>query len=196
MMGLDTRTHRLAIAPAVLLLVTAAHTWAAAAACDHGSAHPKAPPETAQFAFLIGEFDITLHGWQGDGWSPPRPAGARWNGRYGLNGMAIYDEWFDPGPEHADGTWGVNVRTFDPEAGLWKMMWISLPTREVQDLRAELRDGTLTMWQVYPKRPGWKAEFEVTDEDHWARVSYVRDDETGPWSPQYRLAATRIPCHR
>jgi hypothetical protein len=174
----------------LFLLSTSAQ---AAGSCDYGTPHREAPPETAQFGFLIGEFDIALHGWQGDGWSPPRSVGARWNGRYGLNGMAIYDEWFDPGPDADVGVWGVNVRTFDPAAEMWKMMWISLPSREVQDMRAAERDGTLTMWQVYPERPDWKAEFEVIDDDHWARVSFVRDD-AGAWTPQYRLAATRIPC--
>ena len=179
---------------AILLLLAAAPTGAGPAACDFGRPNPEAPPETAQFAFLIGEFHISLHGWQGDGWTPPRAEGARWNGRYGLNGMAIYDEWFDPSADDTDGTWGVNVRTYDPAEQLWKMMWISLPTRQVQDLRAEVRDGTLTMWQVYPERPGWKAEFEVTDADHWARISFVQDPATGAWQPQYRLAASRIPC--
>lgn len=180
--------------PASLLVAGLGAQAAAPHACDYGKPHPNAPPQTSQFGFLIGEFEISLHGWHDGAWSPPRPMGAHWNGRYGLNGMAIYDEWYDPGPDDPDGVWGVNVRTFDPEAGLWKMMWISLPERQVQDLRAEVRDGTLTMWQVYPERPNWKAEFEITDDDHWARISYVEDPGTDKWSPQYRLAATRIPC--
>ncbi len=73
-------------------------------------------------------------------------------------------------------------------------MWISLPERQVQDLRAEVQGGTLTLWQVYPERPGWKAEFEIVDADHWARVSYVTDRDSDQWTPQYRLAATRVPC--
>jgi hypothetical protein len=64
----------------------------------------------------------------------------------------------------------------------------------VQDLRAEMRDGVLTMWQVHPERPGWKAEFEVLDGERWARVSYTRPDATGDWVPQFRLVATRRPC--
>ncbi len=176
------------------LLLTAAAAQAAEPGCDFGQPHRQAPPETAQFAFLVGRFDVSLHAWHGDRWGPPRPTGAHWNGRYGLNGMAIYDEWYDPGPDDPTGIWGVNVRTFDPHAGLWKVMWISLPERQVQDLRAEMRGGILTLWQVYPDRPGWKAEFEITDADHWARVSYVKDPDADQWTPQYRLAATRIRC--
>lgn len=166
----------------------------ARADCDHGTPHPDAPPQTAQFGFLIGDFDIALRAWQGEGWSPPRAEGARWNGRYGLNGMAIYDEWFDPGPDRPDGVWGVNVRSFDPAEGLWKIMWLSLPTRQVQDMRATVRDGTLTMWQVYPERPDWQAQFEIIDADHWARISFRRDGPGAPWLPEFRLEATRIPC--
>ena len=184
------------IAMALLLTTVLAEGARAAAerACDYGAPHPQAPPETRQFAFLIGDFEVSLSAWQGEGWSPPRQVGARWNGRYGLNGMVIVDEWFDPSPEQTDGVWGVNVRTFDPQARQWKMMWISLPERQVQDLRAEVQDGTLTMWQVYPERPGWRAEFEVAGDGHWARISYVRDGADGEWTPQYRLAATPVPC--
>lgn len=189
-------TAALAVGVATLAMAAAAAAAPADPGCDYGSMHPEAPAATRQFQFLIGDFDISLHGWQNGAWTPPRAAGARWNGRWGLNGMAVYDEWFDPGPDRPDGVWGVNVRTFDPQAGLWKMMWISLPERQVQDLRAEVRDGTLTMWQVYPERPGWKAEFETLDDDHWTRISYLQDPGTGEWTPQYRLAASRIPCDR
>jgi hypothetical protein len=175
-----------------MLLTCLGHPALATTGCDPGAPHPDAPPQTRQFAFLIGTFDMSLHGWEGDDWGPARPAGARWTGRYGLNGMAIYDEWYDPGPDDPDGVWGVNVRTFDPNEGLWKMMWISLPERQVQDLRAEVRKGVLTMWQVYPERADWKAEFDIVDADHWARVAYIREGDE--WTPQYRLAATRIPC--
>ena len=163
--------------------------------CDYGAAHPTVPPQFAQFEFLVGDFEITSHAWTGDGWTPPRPgARARWNGWYGLGGMAIYDEWFDPDPGlDPDAPRGVNVRFFDTESSQWKMMWIASGAAQVQDLRAEMRDGKLTMWQVYPERPGFLADFTVEDEDHWYRVSYTKDEQ-GEWAPQFKLAATRIPC--
>ena len=71
---------------------------------------------------------------------------------------------------------------------------VSTAGHQVQDLRAELKDGQLTMWQVYPERPGWKAVFEQIDENRWARVSYQQDEE-GAWQPQFRLEATRAPCN-
>lgn len=160
-------------------------------ACEVGAVSPSAPPETQQFAFLLGHHDITLHGWTGDGWTPPRPLNAQWNGWYGLAGEAIFDEWHDPQPD--SGGHGVNVRIYDPAETVWKMMWVSTSGMQVQDLRAEMREGVLTMWQVYPERPGWKAEFEVINEREWARVSY-QADEAGVWQPVFRLHATREPC--
>ena len=88
---------------------------------------------------------------------------------------------------------GVNVRMYDDAEAVWKMMWISTSGMQVQDLRAEIRDGVLTMWQVYPERPGWKAEFEVIGDDQWARVSY-QQEEAGAWQPRFRLVATRLSC--
>lgn len=163
--------------------------------CDYGSPHPDAPPELSQFAFLIGDFDITSHIMTPTGWSPPRPGPhARWNGWYSMGGMMITDEWFDPDPGlQPDAPRGVNVRMYDSASEEWKMMWVSTAGSQVQDLRAGMRDGKLTMWQVYPTPIDPLADFTVEDDDHWHRVSYVQD-AAGEWVPQYMLRATRIPC--
>jgi len=50
------------------------------------------------------------------------------------------------------------------------------------------------MTQIYPERPDFYAEFYVEDKDHWSRVDYRRDKETGDWVRNVKLAATRIPC--
>lgn len=163
--------------------------------CDYGAPHDNAPAELAQFAFLIGDYKVTMHRWLGESWSPPQPGvTARWNGRYGLGGMAIYDEWFNPdSAQEPDAPRGVNVRMYDPDAEEWDMMWVATGGRQVQDLRAKEIDGVLTMWQVYPERPGFRAEFTVDDADNWNRISFG-PDENGVEQKQFKLAATRIPC--
>ena len=163
--------------------------------CDYGAPHPQAPAELQQFSFLIGDFEITSHIRTQTGWSPPRPGPrARWNGRYSMGGMMITDEWYDPDPGlQPDAPRGVNVRMYDTESAEWKMMWVATRTARVQDLRAVMKDGKLTMSQVYPTQIGLVADFTVEDNDHWHRVSYVQDDE-GEWVPQYKLRATRIAC--
>ena len=163
--------------------------------CEYGAPHENAPEELSQFAFLIGDYKIGLHAWQGDKWSPALPGKtARWNGWYGLGGMAIYDEWFNPDPaQDSDAPRGVNVRMYDEDAGEWDMMWVATSGNQVQDLRAKVEDGKLTMWQVYPERENFKAVFEVEDQDHWARISYKKDN-AGEWVEEFKLSATRIPC--
>ncbi len=150
-----------------------------------------APESLTDFSFLIGHHEVTLHGWTGETWTPPRPTVAQWRGWYGLEDMAIYDEWKDPGAEPAN--IGINVRFYDDQESLWKMMWISSSGRQVQDLRAKLIQGKLTMWQVHPPREGWKAEFEVIDSGSWSRTSYLRNDN-GVWQPQFKLVARRTLC--
>ncbi|WP_262694661.1 hypothetical protein [Kordiimonas aquimaris] len=164
--------------------------------CDYGTPHPSAPKELAQFSFLIGDYTINAHKWDGTQWislAPPA-APARWNGWYGLGGMAIYDEWYsvDAGLL-PDTPRGVNVRFYDEKTAEWKMMWTASGTLQPQDLRAEIRDGVLTMWQVYPDRPDFYAEFFSVDEDHWHRIAYGKDDND-EWVKTYKLAATRIAC--
>ena len=163
--------------------------------CDYGEVHENAPPETAQFAFLIGDYKVSFHQWQGESWSPPQPGvSARWNGYYGLGGMAIIDEWYNPDTaQKADGNHGINVRMYDPDAEEWDMMWFATGSRQVLDLRAKIIDDKLTMWQVYPERANSRSEFYVDDADNWHRVSYTKDDN-GEWAKQFKLAATRIPC--
>lgn len=163
--------------------------------CDYGTMHPNAPAQTQEFAFLIGDYRINLHAWQGDDWSPAQPGvTARWNGYYGLGGMAIVDEWFHPDTaQDPDSSRGINVRMYDEEAGEWDMMWVATGAHQVQDLRAKVIDGVLTMWQVYPERPDFKATFQIDDEDHWSRIAYKKDESRG-WVKTFKLAATRIPC--
>lgn len=141
-----------------------------------------------QFDFLIGEHDVTLHAWAGSTWTPPRPINAIWNGKRGLQDEVIYDEWIDP----QNGK-GVNVRIFDKAQAVWKMMWVSTSSYQVQDLRAEMRDGVLTMWQVYPVREGWHAQFKLLGRCKWAREDF-QVSEDGETVPQFRLAATRRGC--
>ena len=108
--------------------------------------------------------------------------------------MAIEDEWFDPDPGLVpDSPRGVNIRMWDAEAGEWDMTWIHTSGRQVQDLRAKVIEGRLTMWQVYPERPNFRADFERLGPDSWQRVQYA-PDEQGEWQPTFKLVATRIAC--
>lgn len=165
--------------------------------CDYGAPHPDAPPELAQFDFLIGDYAITVSRWVDGAWQavPVEQYGpARWNGRYILGGMAIEDEWYDkdPGLDPAS-VRGVNVRMWDAEAGEWDMIWVYSGNYQATDLRAKMEEGRLTMWQVYPERPNFRAYFERYSPDNWARITLAPDADGG-WQKTVKLSATRIPC--
>lgn len=175
---------RNALLAVTLTLILSAH----AGACELGEPAADRPEAAAAFDFMVGEHDVTLHAWTGTTWSPQRPVNAEWHGRYTLGGQAVHDEWIDPQP--GSEVRGINVRLYDAESGEWKMMWISTSGRQVQDLRAKVIDGVLTMWQVYPERAGWKAEFHMLGDFSWAREDFNRN-EAGEWVPGFRLVATR-----
>lgn len=144
-----------------------------------------------EFDFLIGEHDVKLHAWTGTAWTPPRPVNAEWHGRKSLRDQVIQDEWFDPNPNQESR--GINIRMYDEQTDLWKMMWISTTGKQVQELHARRIDGVLTMWQVHPERVGWKAEFEILNNCVWARSDFVQQDSED-WQPQFRLVATERDC--
>lgn len=170
----------------------------APASCDVGEATPEQREALRDMDFLIGDYWVTGHVWQGEDWSPPRPgvAPARWNGRYGLGGESIVDEWWDEDPGIKPGTpAGTNVRMKKPD-GDWVMSWVSSHAYGVQHLEAKIRpDGLVEMRQVYPERPGFVATFYRITPDQWARIHY-QPAADGSYRPPILLMATRIPCEK
>ena len=168
----------------------------APATCETGAATMEQRERLSDFDFLIGDFWVTGHVWTGTQWSPPRPGAppSRWNGRYGLGGTAIIDEWWnvDPGFDDDKGA-GVNVR-MKRDDGVWEMVWIAQPSFSAQHLVAELNEnGEPVMTQVYPERKGFAATFTRLGPDQWVRIHNSLDAEGNP-QPAIMLKATRIPC--
>ena len=93
--------------------------YAPSPAYPFGRANPGAPPELAQMAFMVGEFDCVDEVRQGDG-SRLRFK-AIWNARYFLNGFGIQDEYWTPT------FFTSNIRIFDPDAGRWKITFFRMP---------------------------------------------------------------------
>ena len=75
--------------------------------------NPEAPPETEQFAFMLGEWECTTRFMKPDG-SGYNEGRARWTGHYTLNGWAIQDDWIGYGPAGQENH-GLNIRSFNPE---------------------------------------------------------------------------------
>ncbi len=173
--------------------VTAASPNAAAqASCDPGRPAAGMPAEFAQFSFIVGDFDVVYRQMTADGWSEPLGR-ARWNGRYALDGRAIMDWWYEDGD---GGAAGINVRMYDPGAGVWKTAWHYTANFEVRELRQRVfeEDGRLHLWQVYPEAPERNVYFETHADGRWARIDQRKDPDTGKWSPAFMLEATPADC--
>ena len=106
---------------AILLGMTFATFCCAARALENPN--PAAPKETAQFAFLVGEWDCTIRRMRPDG-SLGAPTGATWTGKFILDGWAIQDYWVSTNAE-GGAAHGTNIRSFNPETGKWDNRWLA-----------------------------------------------------------------------
>lgn len=168
----------------------------AGGACDFGKPNPDAPEEMGQYSFIIGAFDIHMHAWREGGWTEQYRE-ARWDGRYILNGWAVMDEWYGASLEESPNfPGGVNLRMYDAEEGIWKLMWMHTGQFLATELRSQVEeeDGYMHMWRIHPTPDERKVVFETYDADHWARIVYRKDEAGENWLPQFKLDAFRRPC--
>lgn len=84
-----------------------------------GRLNPDAPPETAQFAFMLGAHDCVerIFNRQDGSW---KDATKIWNGRSFLNGHAIRDDTW-----RSDGVYTSNIRKYDAQVGQWIVTFFS-----------------------------------------------------------------------
>lgn len=159
------------------------------ASCELGQPAEGMPEGFAQFAFIIGDFDVQYRQMTTDGWSDPLGQ-ARWNGRYSLDGKAIMDWWYD-----AQGA-GVNIRLYDAENNLWKTAWHYTVNQEVRELHQQVweSDGKLHLWQVYPEAAERNVYFERYEDGRWARIEQQKNPDTGDWMPVAKLEAVPADC--
>ena len=100
-----------------LLLLVASWLSTAPVAGTEPKLHPDAPPEMAQFGFLVGSFEcktrqLTANGDYVEGTG-------RWTGRFTLDGFAFEDDWVSTSLR------GTTWRTFDPAKKRWVNRWLA-----------------------------------------------------------------------
>lgn len=107
----------------------------------YGTLNPAAPPETSQYAFIIGTWDCTTRFMT--------PAGeftegrATWTGRYILDGWAIEDLWSSEGP---NGTFlGMNIRSYNKAKGKWDNRWLPQGSLQWTEYESEMVGDTMVM---------------------------------------------------
>jgi hypothetical protein len=130
----------MALALSALFLGTA---WVAKIdEADKKQPNPKAPPETAQYAFLIGEWDCRIESMAPDG--SMTEGRARWKGYYILDGWAIQDEWVSETPSGEE-FYGTNIRSFDPERKKWNNRWLPSGSLKWKHFDSEQIGDTMVM---------------------------------------------------
>lgn len=105
--------------------------------------NPEAPPETAQFSFLLGEWECTTRFMKPDG-SGHVEGRAKWTGYYILDGWAIQDHWIGYKPDGQE-SHGTNIRSFNPESRKWDNRWLPAGSLQWDYFEAEQVGDTMVM---------------------------------------------------
>ncbi len=128
---------------AALLITATSVLGARPSEAEFGRLNPEAPPETRQFAFLIGEWECTQKAMAPDGRSY-RESTATWSGRFILDGWAIQDDWVSPRP--GGGSFhGTNIRSFNPKTRKWDNRWLPAGSLQWKYFEAEQVGDTMVM---------------------------------------------------
>ncbi len=152
-----------------------------------GTRNPKAPAETAQFDFVIGDWDVWIT------WTPengePQSYAAKWHNHWIIDGFAVMQEWRGPYIT------GAEFRFYDPQKKGWYGHNIYVGN-EWKSTTAEYKDGKM---MVYIDKAGPKGDFinRETYFDITADTFKMKSDrsydggetwETGAYS----MTATRV----
>ena len=108
-----------------------------------GSLHPKAPAETSQFAFMVGEWNCTTKSLMPDG-KTFTEGKATWIGYFILGGWAIQDDWISFGP-NGQAVHGTNVRSFNPRTREWDNRWLAAGSQQWKYYAATKVGETMVM---------------------------------------------------
>jgi hypothetical protein len=117
-----------------------------------GRLNPDAPPETAQFEFMVGEFTCDDESRQPDGtWKKSK---AFWTASYMMNGFAIQDHFYN------DSVTAVSPRVFNQQKGKWIVSYYQMP---------QFFAGNI--WEGEKKDVGMVLESEFSTPDGNKRIS-------------------------
>jgi len=125
-----------------ILAAMALLAGATAAGDGFGTLNPDAPPETAQFGFIVGAWHCRSKFMGQDG--AYVEGTATWTGRYVLDGWAIRDDWQST---LADGRTfhGFNIRSFNPQTRKWDNRWLPQYSLQWKYYEAEKVGDTMVM---------------------------------------------------
>jgi hypothetical protein len=165
---------------------------------EYGAPNPNAPPELAQFAFLIGEWrcDVRVQGIDGT-WQPYE---ATWIGRYILDGRVIADEYRMWNEARELVVHGMNFRTYDADKKAWIMRWLHATGAFWLELGPEALGGvcvgadTITFKYIDVAAPGAidRVTFSNIEESRFSWMAERSHDQGRTWTEFIEIEAHRI----
>lgn len=108
-----------------------------------GGPNADAPPETAQYAFLVGVWDCTITASRPDGVTKQNKA--VWKGYWILDGWAIQDDWVSFDENNTPIFFGTNIRSFNPKTKKWQVRWLSQGSLKWKQYDTVKSGGTMVM---------------------------------------------------
>lgn len=162
-----------------LLLVSVAIGSEPENACQDG--------DMAQFGRYVGDWKIEDQALaqDGSGWGPGK--GARWIFKCVGDGTAVQDFWMPNG-----GGWGTNLRTYNPDTGMWEIVWAAQALNGLMHISAKQDDsGNIVMNILRPVQPQpRRITFMPPDDEGWDWVMEWSFDEGKTWTEVYKIRAT------
>ena len=114
--------------------------------------HPRAPMETAQFAFLLGSWENEVKSMVDiENKRYGQPVKGIWTAKFASEGFGIQDEWRAVGWV---GAGGPTIRSFDPVSRKWVMTYIPVN---------QPRGNTWLMEGAFDEKGNLEGQFESTD---------------------------------
>jgi len=145
-------------------------------AFPYGRLNPKAPPETVQFSFMIGEFDCVddILNRQTGRWAR---FPAIWNAKYFLNGHGIQDQYWSPNFSTS------NIRIFDVKNKKWKVTFFQMPNYNASTPWEGIQEGLNLVMRKGNDEQGSRLTFHKISKDgfKWIGESMKKGRATPFW---------------
>ena len=160
--------------------------------------HPDAPEQLMEYGQLVGNWQCKSSSRQQDGTWKESPGLATWTWYFVLDGHAVLDVW-KPLPIAQGKVFpGTNLRTYDPETGIWNVAWTIANSPKIETFISSFRNdaihitterearGTfpahmmhITFYNISEKHFDWKYEFSpLTDGQNWTESSRLSCDRS------------------
>jgi hypothetical protein len=136
-----------------------------------GRINPKAPAETSQFSFMVGEFDCVDRQRGSDGeWVVGR---GEWNASFSMDGQAILDQF----RIYETGFTTSNMRIFDERKGNWAVTWFKMPRYATVSVRGEKVGDTMVMTKGDALNGQRYVFYDIDDNGYKWKLESIRDGQ-------------------